>query len=175
MTTTARIARPNQPDGIGLATMPIGINHIESQRRHHRRRRLRDPGGLRHVDPGEPDDGLAVLRHALNTRGYVLDDIARMILIHAQQNDHYGMAGRFMDLHGAPQSGPRTPTTDLQGLRKVPPSSDRPRRESATPTVTTGCPRMKCPPSPTPSSHGCRTSIPWSKRRPASTAARSSR
>jgi hypothetical protein len=50
--------------------------------------------------PGEPDDGLSILRHALHTRGHVLDDIARIIVTHAHI-DHYGMAGRLMELTGA--------------------------------------------------------------------------
>ena len=101
-TTTAPELRGQiQPDGIGLATMPIGINHIESVNVYI----IEDGDTVTLVDcgmwhPGEPDDGLSVLRHALNSRGYVLDDIARIIVTHAHI-DHYGMAGRLMELTGA--------------------------------------------------------------------------
>ena len=81
--------------------MPIGINHIESVNVYI----VEDGDNVTLVDcgmwhPGEPDDGLSTLRHALNTRGYVLDDIARIIVTHAHI-DHYGMAGRLMELTGA--------------------------------------------------------------------------
>ena len=90
-----------QPDGIGLATMPIGINHIESVNVY----LVEDGDSVTLVDcgmwhPGEPDDGLTTLRHALNARGYVLDDISRIFVTHAHI-DHYGMAGRLMELTGA--------------------------------------------------------------------------
>ena len=78
--------------------MPIGINHIESVNVY----LVEDGDSVTLVDcgmwhPGEPDDGLTKLRHALNTRGYVLDDISRIIVTHAHI-DHYGMAGRLMEL-----------------------------------------------------------------------------
>ena len=81
--------------------MPIGINHIESVNVY----LVEDGDSVTLVDcgmwhPGEPDDGLTKLRHALNTRGYVLDDISRIIVTHAHI-DHYGMAGRLMELTGA--------------------------------------------------------------------------
>ena len=100
-TTAPELHGQIQPDGIGLATMPIGINHIESVNVYI----IEDGDTVTLVDcgmwhPGEPDDGLSVLRHALNTRGYVLDDIAQIIVTHAHI-DHYGMAGRLMELTGA--------------------------------------------------------------------------
>ena len=81
--------------------MPIGINHIESVNVY----LVEDGDSVTLVDcgmwhPGEPDDGLATLRHALNTRGYVLEDISRIFITHAHI-DHYGMAGRLMELTGA--------------------------------------------------------------------------
>ena len=101
MTTAPELRGQIQPDGIGLATMPIGINHIESVNVYI----VEDGDSVTLVDcgmwhPGEPDDGLSTLRHALNARGYVLDDIARIIVTHAHI-DHYGMAGRLMELTGA--------------------------------------------------------------------------
>ena len=81
--------------------MPIGINHIESVNVY----LVEDGDSVTLVDcgmwhPGEPDDGLTKLRDALNARGYVLDDISRIIVTHAHI-DHYGMAGRLMELTGA--------------------------------------------------------------------------
>jgi glyoxylase-like metal-dependent hydrolase (beta-lactamase superfamily II) len=101
VTTAPELLGQIQPDGIGLATMPIGINHIESVNVYI----VEDGDAVTLVDcgmwhPGEPDDGLSTLRHALNARGYVLDDIARIIVTHAHI-DHYGMAGRLMELTGA--------------------------------------------------------------------------
>ena len=89
------------PDGIGVAAMPIGVNHIESVNVY----LVEDGDSVTLVDcgmwhPGEPDDGLTKLRDALNVRGYVLDDISRIIVTHAHI-DHYGMAGRLMELTGA--------------------------------------------------------------------------
>ncbi len=96
-----RQAQPVQPDGIGLATMPIGINHIESVNVYV----VEDGDSVALVDcgiwhPAEPDDGLSVLRHALDSRGYALEDISRIFVTHAHI-DHYGMAGRLMELTGA--------------------------------------------------------------------------
>jgi glyoxylase-like metal-dependent hydrolase (beta-lactamase superfamily II) len=90
-----------QPDGIGLATMPIGINHIDSVNVY----LVEDGDSVTLVDcgmwhPGEPDDGLTMLRHALEARGHVLGDISRIFITHAHI-DHYGMAGRLMELTGA--------------------------------------------------------------------------
>ena len=81
--------------------MPIGVNHIESVNVY----LVEDGDSVTLVDcgmwqPGEPDDGLTKLRDALNVRGYVLDDISRIIVTHAHI-DHYGMAGRLMELTGA--------------------------------------------------------------------------
>ena len=81
--------------------MPIGINHIESVNVY----LVEDGDSVTLVDcgmwhPGEPDDGLTKLRDTLNARGYVLDDISRIIVTHAHI-DHYGMAGRLMELTGA--------------------------------------------------------------------------
>ena len=76
MTTAQELRGHGQPDGIGLAAMPIGINHIESVNVY----LVEDGDSVTLVDcgmwhPGEPDDGLTTLRHALNARGYALDDI----------------------------------------------------------------------------------------------------
>jgi glyoxylase-like metal-dependent hydrolase (beta-lactamase superfamily II) len=117
--------------------MPIGINHIESVNVYI----IEDGDSVTLVDcgmwhPGEPDDGLSILRHALNSRGYVLDDIARIIVTHAHI-DHYGMAGRLMELTGAQLFMHAMTDLDCESTAIPRP----PRRESATPTAITGCPR----------------------------------
>ena len=99
--------------------MPIGINHIESVNVYI----VEDGDSVTLVDcgmwhPGEPDDGLSILRHALNSRGYVLDDIARIIVTHAHI-DHYGMAGQT---DGTDRRRAAHARHDRSGLRKVPAS-----------------------------------------------------
>jgi glyoxylase-like metal-dependent hydrolase (beta-lactamase superfamily II) len=101
VTISNDVRRPTHPEGIGLAEMPIGINHIESVNVYI----IEDGDSVTLVDcgmwhPGEPDDGLTVLRGALHARGYILDDISRIFITHAHI-DHYGMAGRLMELTGA--------------------------------------------------------------------------
>lgn len=101
MTAAPQLRGHVQPDGIGWAAMPIGINNIETVNVYI----VADGDSVTLVDcgmwhPGEPDDGLAKLRDALNVRGFILDDISRIIVTHAHI-DHYGMAGRLMELTGA--------------------------------------------------------------------------
>ena len=98
MTTPARRRIEEWPDDIGVAAMPIGVNHIESVNVYI----LEDGDSVTLVDcgmwrPGEPEDGLTKLNDALNVRGYVLDDVSRIIVTHAHI-DHYGMAGRLLEL-----------------------------------------------------------------------------
>lgn len=101
MTPVAEFRIREWPDGIGVAAMPIGVNHIESVNVY----LIEDGDSITLVDCGiwqsdEPDDGLAQLREALNRRGYVLEDVSRVIVTHAHI-DHYGLAGRLMELTGA--------------------------------------------------------------------------
>ena len=77
MSTAAELRSHVWPDGIGVAAMPIGVNHIESVNVY----LVEDGDSVTLVDcgiwqSGEPDDGLANLREALNVRGYVLEDIS---------------------------------------------------------------------------------------------------
>ena len=93
MTLSHELRSQVQPDGIGLATMPIGINHIESVNVY----LVEDGDSVTLVDcgmwhPGEPDDGLTTLRHALNARGYALGDVSRIVITHAHI-DHYAWPG----------------------------------------------------------------------------------
>ena len=119
-TTTAPELRGQiQPDGIGLATMPIGINHIESVNVYI----VEDGDSVTLVDcgmwhPGEPDDGLSTLRHALNTRGYVLDDIVADL---RHPRPHRPLRhGRATD--GTHRRRAAHARHDRSGLRKVPAS-----------------------------------------------------
>ncbi len=118
VTTAPELRGQIQPDGIGLATMPIGINHIESVNVYI----IEDGDSVTLVDcgmwhPGEPDDGLSILRHALHTRGYVLDDIARIIVTHALRPLRYGRPTDGTDRRRAAHA-----RHDRPGLRKVPAS-----------------------------------------------------
>jgi glyoxylase-like metal-dependent hydrolase (beta-lactamase superfamily II) len=54
--------------------------------------------GVWRADPA--DDGLSVLRQGLRGAGYELADVSRIVITHAHI-DHYGLAGRLMELTGA--------------------------------------------------------------------------
>lgn len=87
--------------GITRVALPIGLNDIETVNSY----LLEDGDDLTVLDCGlwrpDPDDqGLKVLERALNEAGYVLADINRLIVTHAHI-DHYGLAGRLMELSGA--------------------------------------------------------------------------
>ena len=63
----------------------------------------RRPGDL--VDcgvwlPDQPDGGLAALEAGLEGAGFALRDVSRIVVTHAHI-DHYGLAGRLMELTGA--------------------------------------------------------------------------
>jgi glyoxylase-like metal-dependent hydrolase (beta-lactamase superfamily II) len=99
--TSASPTDLSRPAGIGSVAMPIGLNSIESVNVY----LLEDGDRVTLVDcgiwrPDQPDDGMAALRHGLNARGYVLEDVSRIIVTHAHI-DHYGLAGRLMELTGA--------------------------------------------------------------------------
>ena len=152
--------------------MPIGVNHIESVNVY----LVEDGDSVTLVDcgmwqPGEPDDGLTKLRDALNVRGYVLDDISRIIVTHAHI-DHYGMAGRLMELTRRRAAHARH---DGPGLREVPAPRDRPGAKTRHLQRPRSAKATSCPPTPTRSSVGCPTCIRSSRPPPACTAARSSR
>ena len=50
--------------------------------------------------PDRPDGGLAALEAGLERAGFALRDVSRIVITHAHI-DHYGLAGRLMELTGA--------------------------------------------------------------------------
>jgi glyoxylase-like metal-dependent hydrolase (beta-lactamase superfamily II) len=94
---------PTVPDtsGVSRIALPIGLNSIESVNSY----LIPDGDHVTLLDCGiwrpEPDDdGLGSLELGLNRAGYVLADVSRIIITHAHI-DHYGLAGRLMELTGA--------------------------------------------------------------------------
>jgi glyoxylase-like metal-dependent hydrolase (beta-lactamase superfamily II) len=97
---------PNEIDGITRIQLPIGLHRIESVNAY----AIADGEHLTLVDCGiwragdaadNPDgEGLATLEAGLRAEGYELRDISRIVVTHAHI-DHYGLAGRLMELSGA--------------------------------------------------------------------------
>jgi glyoxylase-like metal-dependent hydrolase (beta-lactamase superfamily II) len=92
MTDAARISR---------VVLPIGVNAVESVNCYV----LPDGDRVAIVDcgvwrPDLPDGGLAALEAGLEGAGYALADVGRIVVTHAHI-DHYGLAGRLMELTGA--------------------------------------------------------------------------
>jgi hypothetical protein len=88
-------------DGVTRVPLPIGIHGIESVNAYV----LADGDRVTLVDCGvwraDPDDdGLPALERGLHDAGYALADVSRIIVTHAHI-DHYGLAGRLMELTGA--------------------------------------------------------------------------
>ena len=87
--------------GIARVVLPIGVNAVESVNCYV----LPDGDRVTVVDPGVwrpdlPDGGLAALEAGLEGAGYALTDVGRIVVTHAHI-DHYGLAGRLMELTGA--------------------------------------------------------------------------
>jgi glyoxylase-like metal-dependent hydrolase (beta-lactamase superfamily II) len=87
--------------GITRVPLPIGIHGIESVNVYV----LADGDKVTLVDCGvwraEPgDDGLPALERGIEKAGYALRDVSRIVVTHAHI-DHYGLAGRLMELTGA--------------------------------------------------------------------------
>jgi glyoxylase-like metal-dependent hydrolase (beta-lactamase superfamily II) len=90
-----------EPAGITRLPLPVGHNGIETVNAYV----LADGAHVTIVDCGVwrgtgPGDGLPELRQGLRTAGYELADISRIVITHAHI-DHYGLAGRLMELTGA--------------------------------------------------------------------------
>jgi glyoxylase-like metal-dependent hydrolase (beta-lactamase superfamily II) len=88
-------------DGISRVVLPIGVNAVESVNCYV----LPDGDRVTVVDcgvwrPDLPDGGLAALEAGLQGAGYALTDVGRIVVTHAHI-DHYGLAGRLMELTGA--------------------------------------------------------------------------
>jgi glyoxylase-like metal-dependent hydrolase (beta-lactamase superfamily II) len=86
--------------GLSRVALPIGVDAVESVDMHV----LADGDSVTLVDcgvwrPDPPDGGLAAVEAGLESAGYALRDVARIVVTHAH-TDHYGVAGRFMEFAG---------------------------------------------------------------------------
>ena len=90
-----------EPEGVTRLPLPVEVHGIATVNAYviadGRHVTLVDCGVWR-ADPA--DDGLAVLRQGMRTAGYELADISRIVITHAHV-DHYGLAGKLMELTGA--------------------------------------------------------------------------
>jgi glyoxylase-like metal-dependent hydrolase (beta-lactamase superfamily II) len=89
------------PGEIARVVLPVGVNAVESVNCYV----LPDGDRVTVVDcgvwrPDLPDGGLAALEAGLEGVGYALRDVGRVVVTHAHI-DHYGLAGRVMELTGA--------------------------------------------------------------------------
>ncbi len=85
--------------GVTRVPLPIGIHGIESVNVY----ALADGDRVTLVDCGvwrAENDGLPELERGLQAAGYTLRDVSRIVVTHAHI-DHYGLAGRLMELTGA--------------------------------------------------------------------------
>jgi glyoxylase-like metal-dependent hydrolase (beta-lactamase superfamily II) len=87
--------------GLVRLALPVGVNAVESVNCY----LIPDGDRVTVVDcgvwrPAEPDGGLAELAGGLRRQGYELRDISGIVVTHAHI-DHYGLAGRLMELTGA--------------------------------------------------------------------------
>ncbi|GEL18852.1 MBL fold metallo-hydrolase [Pseudonocardia asaccharolytica] len=87
--------------GLTRVALPVGVNAVESVNMHV----LTDGDRVTIVDcgvwrPDLPDGGLDAVEAGLERAGYALRDVSRIVVTHAHI-DHYGLAGRLMELTGA--------------------------------------------------------------------------
>jgi glyoxylase-like metal-dependent hydrolase (beta-lactamase superfamily II) len=87
--------------GLTRVALPIGVNAVESVNMHV----LADGDHVTLVDcgvwrPDLPDGGMGAVEAGLAAGGYALRDVSRIVVTHAHI-DHYGLAGRLMELTGA--------------------------------------------------------------------------
>jgi glyoxylase-like metal-dependent hydrolase (beta-lactamase superfamily II) len=87
--------------GLSRVALPIGVNAVESVNMHV----LADGDSVTLVDcgvwrPDLPDGGLLAVEAGLEAAGYALRDVGRIVVTHAHI-DHYGLAGRLMEVTGA--------------------------------------------------------------------------
>jgi glyoxylase-like metal-dependent hydrolase (beta-lactamase superfamily II) len=95
------ISRGPAIDGVTRVALPIGLHGIESVNCYV----LADGQKVTVVDCGlwradVEGQGLPALEHGLEMLGYALRDVSRIVVTHAHI-DHYGLAGRLMELTGA--------------------------------------------------------------------------
>src|SRR6478672_12002155 len=113
--------------GVTRVALPIGVNAIESVNMYV----MADGDKVTVVDcgvwrPDLPDGGLAAMEAGLESAGYALQDVSRVIVTHAHI-DHYGLAGRVMELTGADLS--MHTMTDLDCEKYRHPDTSRSRRK----------------------------------------------
>jgi glyoxylase-like metal-dependent hydrolase (beta-lactamase superfamily II) len=124
-------AAPGEPAGseagdITRIALPIGVNAVESVNCY----AIPDGDRVTIVDcgvwlPDRPDGGLGALEAGLERAGFALHDVSRIVITHAHI-DHYGLAGRLMELTGA-QLAMHT-LTDLDCEKYRHPDTARARR-----------------------------------------------
>ena len=87
-------------DGVVRVPVPVGVNSIETVNVYV----LADGDRVTLVDCGvwrpEGDAGIGALEAGLESAGYALADVSRLVVTHAHI-DHYGLAGRLLELTGA--------------------------------------------------------------------------
>lgn len=81
--------------------LPVGVNGVQTVNAY----LLADGDRVTLVDcgvwrPDPEDDGLPALRAGLHQAGYTLRDVSRVVVTHAHI-DHYGLAGKVLELTGA--------------------------------------------------------------------------
>jgi len=86
--------------GVTRLPLPIGVHGIDTVNVYV----IADGEHVTLVDcgvwrPDPVDDGLAALRQGLRSAGYELADVSRIVITHAHI-DHYGLAGRLMEMTG---------------------------------------------------------------------------
>jgi glyoxylase-like metal-dependent hydrolase (beta-lactamase superfamily II) len=102
MTAAAPMETAGPASGdIARIALPIGVNAVESVNCYV----IPDGDRVTVVDcgvwlPDRPDGGLAALEAGLERAGFALRDVSRILITHAHI-DHYGLAGRLMELTGA--------------------------------------------------------------------------
>ena len=95
------VIEPGAVAGVSRIAFPVGLHGVDSVNVYV----LADGARVTLVDCGVwradlGDNGLAALTQGLDQAGYALRDISRIIVTHAHI-DHYGLAGRLMELSGA--------------------------------------------------------------------------
>lgn len=112
--------------GVTRVPLSLGLDVVDSVNMY----LLADGDGVTVVDcgvwrPDLPDGGLAALEAGLEGAGYALRDVSRIVVTHAHI-DHYGLAGRLMELTGAELS--MHALTDLDCEKYRHPDTARARR-----------------------------------------------
>jgi glyoxylase-like metal-dependent hydrolase (beta-lactamase superfamily II) len=101
VTTVADLT--SHADGVQRVAMPIGVHGIDSVNVYllpHGDHLTLVDCGVWHPEAAEDDHGLRPLEEGLHRYGYALRDVSRIIVTHAHV-DHYGLAGRLMEISGA--------------------------------------------------------------------------